>query len=254
MSTKSGAMENAFADACGDEGAPTVVGVSVEQLDLLRDEHGKLPADTLLRIRRGRGRPSGARNRRTSDLAKLICQQYGNPVQFMASIYHTPLDQLVETMMLAEGIPERERELSELIAQAQAMMAKALDEQWGVERLKLLDKFMDRLERAVSALKNKPGDLAHKARTHQLIAAREVATYTDSRKPVEATVTHKVDGVILMGGAPPGDPSDDALRLTHEAINSGTIDPDRIQDLRFSEADNAWIVRDDAEGDDDGDA
>lgn len=256
MSTDAGSMEAAFRDACD---VPVIGGGSSEQLELLRSPEGKLPADAYRRMRMDRagpGRRPGSRNKRNTDLAKLICQQAGDPVLFMASVYATELDQLVEMLLIAEGVPEQQDRLAALCDDMAALVRKAYDESWGEERLKAATKGLEAIERAASALKSKPGDIALKALGHQLNAAREVAGYVHSKKPVEATVNHKVDGVIFMPApqVSAADPIDAVMRRTVEAINSGAIDPAQITDLRF-DADAGAFVHDgdasDGDGDDD---
>lgn len=254
MSIKTGSLEAAFTDACGEEGTPAFAGATVEQLDLLRDEDGRLPADVFRKIRQGPGRRPGSRNRRSTDLAKLICQKNGNPVLFMASIYSTPLDQLVEMLMAAEGVPEREHELLSLIDRAAMLMEQAAREGWGAERLKAIAQMVESVERAAASLKSKPGEIALKALAHQLSAAREVSAYTDSKKPIEANVNHKVDAVIFMGAGAPNDPAAQAMLRTHEAINSGVIDTSQIEELRFDAQEQMWVPRSETEADDGDDA
>ncbi|MFY9350651.1 MAG: hypothetical protein WBL20_09550 [Sphingobium sp.] len=100
MSTEPSSLEKSFRAVTGES---ITAGVEPEQLDLLRDKHGRLPSNVFQQLRqRGRGRPTGARNKRTDDLARLVAQQHGDPVLFMASLYSTPLDQLVELMIAAD--------------------------------------------------------------------------------------------------------------------------------------------------------
>ncbi|KPH59176.1 hypothetical protein ADT71_23835 [Novosphingobium sp. ST904] len=75
------------------------------QLDLLRDERGNLPADALRQIRaqQGRGRPRGARNKRSEKIAKWFIAQYGDPLVALGEIMNTPIDVIYEQMILAQG-------------------------------------------------------------------------------------------------------------------------------------------------------
>lgn len=89
-----------MADGGGVLGVPS----DPEQLDLLRDDKGRLPGNVFQLMRaqgRKAGRPPGAGNKRNETLAKLVCNQSGDPVLFMASLYSMPLDQLVELLKLA---------------------------------------------------------------------------------------------------------------------------------------------------------
>jgi len=240
MSTNVGSLEAAFTDACSER--PVLGGAAtVEQLDLLRGDDDKLPADSFRRMRveqRGRGRPPGARNRRSADLGRLICEKHGDPQLFLASVFSTPLDQLVEMMLIAEGVPDREDRLLRLCDSVEDMLKEAHREQWSEARLKVLEKIFAAVERAAGSLKAKPGEIALKALGHQITAAKEVSPYVHSKKPTEVAITNKLDGVIFMP-APQGstaDPVDGAMRRIVEAINSGLIDPGKIVDLRFDAA------------------
>lgn len=105
MGTESPSIERAVRREC-ETGAAFGCATEPSQLDLLRDDRGKLPSNVFLRVRegegRGPGRPKGALNKRSEQLAKLVCQQSGDPVLYMASIYATPLDQLVELLKIAD--------------------------------------------------------------------------------------------------------------------------------------------------------
>ena|GEM_PF-3400968 len=58
---------------------------SAEQLDLLRDEDGKLPKN-VFQVARQRGRPPGARNKRDQDLSAYIVHKYGDPVDALGNV------------------------------------------------------------------------------------------------------------------------------------------------------------------------
>ena len=58
---------------------------SAQQLDLLRDEDGRLPPNVFA-LARKQGRPPGARNKRDQDLAKYIVEKYGDPVDAIGSV------------------------------------------------------------------------------------------------------------------------------------------------------------------------
>ena len=116
MSTKPSSLEGAaqeFIDSAGDEmGAPEgIMGrrATPEQLDAFRDPKGNLPPNVFQLVRqgegetRGPGRPKGSRNKRSDDLARLIAHKYGDPVEYMASLYAMPFDQLVELVKKADG-------------------------------------------------------------------------------------------------------------------------------------------------------
>jgi hypothetical protein len=189
MSTKTSALENAFrevADGSAILGAP----MEADQLDLLRDECGSLPKNVFqLARQRKAGRPPESKNKRNQVLAKLICQQSGDPVLFMASIYAMPLDQMVELIKLA----------------------------------------------APGDGKAPPGDLAVKALSVQLQAAKEAAQYVHSKKPTEVAVDHRVDGTIV-GFVAPGQgnigPVGEVMKRIGDAVQAGDIDAGQVLDIR----------------------
>lgn len=187
MSTEPSSLEKSFRAVTGD----SIIGdMEPEQLDMLRDDKGRLPEDVFRRIRqRGRGRPPGAANKRNADLAKLVAQQHGDPVLFMASLYSTPLDQLVELMLVADP----------------------------------------------GGKIQKMGDIVAKALAVQLQAAKSVAEYTHSKKPVQAEIKVGVDGIIVMPAANMlgGGPVEQVMGKIADAVNSGAIDPSQLQDLRI---------------------
>lgn len=266
MSTKPSSLEKAWSDGArgggGDGYAP--VGIfgaeaSPEQLDLLRDDNGKLPQNVFSMVRaRGPGRPKDAINKASREVAKFILHKYGCPVEYLASIRSMPLDQCVQSLMEAEGFSEREEKLFSLIEQANAMMIKAMDENWSEEKLKLVDRMLERIERAASSMKAKPGDLAVKALSLQMNAAVNEARYVRSQKPVEANVNIKSDGTILMGGAVTSaewqggqGPVGEVLRQIESAVKNGDIDASRLSDIRIVDAE--YHVVGDDESDDDAD-
>jgi hypothetical protein len=213
MSSKASSLESSFRDACGQ----SIVGPSIapEQLDAFRDDRGELPRNVFqLARQKAAGRPPGAKNKRNDVLAKLICQQHGDPVQYMASLYSMPLDQIIDLVKLASPGSGK----------------------------------------AVS------GDLAIRALGVQLAAAKEVAQYVHSKKPVEANVNVKSDGTILMGGAVTSaewqggqGPVGEVLRQIESAVKSGDIDASRLSDIRIVDAEYHVVGDDDDDGDDDGD-
>ncbi|MFX4085618.1 hypothetical protein ACKU27_11000 [Sphingobium yanoikuyae] len=204
MSTEPSSLEKAMRAVTGES---ITAGMEPEQLDMLRDEKGFLPSDVFRRMRqRGPGRPAGARNKRNDDLAKLVAQQHGDPVLFMASLYSTPLDQLVELMLIADP----------------------------------------------GGKVQKMGDIVAKALAVQLQAAKSVAEYTHSKKPVQAEVKVGVDGVIFMPAASAlgQSPVEQVMGTIAAAVNDGRIDPAQLADLRIVDGEFAELIGDDEEGDD----
>lgn len=258
MSSKASSLERAWAEAARQSGEDVrEVGIfgqeaSAEQLDLLADENGKLPANVFSLVRRqGPGRRPGSINKASKDVSKYILHKYGCPVEYMASIRAMPLDQMVQAMMEAEGFSEREEKLFALIEQANAMMLKAIEENWSEAKLKLIDRMLERIERAAAGMKAKPGDLAAKAVALQLNAANNESRYVRSAKPIEATVNHKLDGRIVGFVAPgQGDigPVADVMKRAQEAVDSGMVDAAQLADLRVVNGEYRVVDDDGGEG------
>lgn len=74
-----------------------------EQLDLLRDDKGHLPADALRQVRKGPGRRPGSQNKASKDIAKYFIGKYGDPLDALGEIITSPVDVLYEQMKLAQG-------------------------------------------------------------------------------------------------------------------------------------------------------
>lgn len=209
MSTARSSLERAFRDQCaGIAGG----AADAQQLDLLRREDGKLPANVFQLIRQGKGgpgRPAGAGNKRNQKLAKLICQEYGDPVLYMASIYAMPTDQLVELLRLADDSAAMEERLYALAEKIERDVAVLLEKaSLTVKQLDQLDRLLDRLADISKVLRNKPGDLAVKALALQKQAAKDVAEYVHGKQPVTVDFKGKADMVLLVPGlnAPVMDP------------------------------------------------
>lgn len=197
MSTEAPSIEKAFHKAMAEPGL-FGVAADADAVDGLRGPDGRLPRNAFQLIRqqeraqRGRGRPRGAGNKRNEQIAKLICQKFGDPVQAMASLYAMPLDQLVELV-------------------------------------KLVDPGKD----------GKAGDIAIKALNVQLAAAKATAEYVHSKKPVEATVNVRTDGVLVFPGGVAGtfEQLDDATRgaaaLIQQAMDAGTVTADMLAGMRL---------------------
>ena len=267
MSTKPSSMENAWQDAArtGSADEFAAVGifgteVSPAQMDMLADENGKMPANVFSIARgKGPGRPKGAVNKASRDLEKFILHKYGCPVEYMASVRSMPLDQITHALMEAEGFSDREEKLFKLLDDVEALQVKALNENWTDAKLKLLDRMLDRVEKAVSSMKAKPGDLATKALSIQLAAARDEARYIRSPMPVQATINLKTDGTLIMAGTVPstewqGDagPVGEVMRRIADGVNKGEIDASQLQDIRIVDAEYHVVGEGEDEFDDEG--
>lgn len=251
MSSAPSSLESAFRDATTG-GALAGVDIDPEQLDLLRDTDGKLPSNVFRLLRQGKaikgpGRPRNARNKRNVKLAKLICQEHGDPVMFMASVYAMPLDQLVELMRIADNSAEREGQLTALIDRLEASILQIVKKgTLKAEEVKRFDHLVDRLIDVSRILQFKPGELAIRALATQVAAAKETAPYVHGKQPISVDVTGKVDGVLIIPGvnAPAGI---DHTELK-QAIDQGGLDridfeamtllpPDRGEDAEYEEID-----------------
>jgi hypothetical protein len=101
-----------------------------EQLDLLRDANGKLPANALLTLRkaaheRGRGRPPGSTNKASKQLAKWFIGKYGHPLDVLGEIIVSPTDVLCEQLRLAQGGEAKHKPVRAI--DAQLLRLKAVD-------------------------------------------------------------------------------------------------------------------------------
>lgn len=230
-----------------------VLGVASDpkQLDLLRNPDGKLPTNVFTLVRqepelaRGPGRPKGAKNKRSAGLSELIKHKYGCPVEFQASIYHMPLDQLCELILVADGTIERREKLDALLTD----MGQRVRELAAIEKAtgNSDGKSIERLAEACEALESvartsagKPGDVALKAMNLQLAASRTVSEYTDSKKPAEVKVEFDAIPTIVMPGGGAGSDfnrQDAETRLAGDllakALKQGRIEAQDIVGLEF---------------------
>ena len=269
MSTAPSSLQRGFEAVAGekpaDSGALFGVDVDPVQLDLLRGADGRLPSNVFrvareqaAQVKRGPGRPAGSPNKRSTDLAKLLQSKYPDPVQFMAGLYATPLDQLCEALLIADGTIERQNRLDELL-EPLAAQVKLLVKMGGD------NKAIERLAEACEALEDvarqrggKPGEVAIKALNVQLAAAKSVAEYVHSKKPTEVAVKHAHDAILVMPATGGGQSFDAVDAGTREASNiiagalaGGRITPDMLVGLEFRDGqlvDAEWTdVPEDAE-------
>lgn len=139
MSTAPSSLEAAAREQLGEKSNGTgITGAenTPEQIDAFRDDRGDLPSNVFQLLRqqdgeaqRGPGRPKGARNKRSQELAKLIAHKYGDPVEYMASLYAMPLDQVIELLKLADkGKTGKQGDLAMKAVNLQLSAAKAVSE------------------------------------------------------------------------------------------------------------------------------
>lgn len=261
MGAEPSSLEKAFfaeADARGFVGA----AVSPKQLDMLRGDDGRLPADVFQRIRdaeeeqaRGPGRPAGSRNKRSDDFARYYLNRFPHPVMAIGDMANTPLDQLCELVLIAEGTGEREERLLSLIDRAEEMIedtrkiiGRLLHDDKGSpingeKVLKLVTEVNTMLERVfdvAKSLKMKPGDLGIKALNLKLAAQRAAAEYVESKKPVEIQADVKLDGTLVMARPAAAGGYDDRAAMLKaaadgiaEMLANGQIEPEMLTGYRL---------------------
>lgn len=90
------AIEAARAEIPDGEGEQLDLVEMVEAAEPLADRPllGAPSKDARAGVKRGPGRPPGARNRRTEELARYILERYRDPLVGLASIVSTPIEQL----------------------------------------------------------------------------------------------------------------------------------------------------------------
>ncbi len=217
-------------------GAALGVDMDAEQLDLLRGEDGKLPANVFqLARKRGPGRTPGSPNRKSAEYVKYFVHKYGDPVDYLGSTFSMPLDQAVELVLAAENYPDREARLLRMCDEAVEAMAKAISEGWSGERMKAVVRMVESVERAANGMKAKPGDIAVKIWLLQKDAAKEAAQYIRSKKPTEHVVDANLDFRAFFVGSH-GDhlePEQRALANAADAVNKGLIGEGDLKELRI---------------------
>lgn len=259
MSSGATSLENAARDALGDnpESGGAVLGVRSrpQQLDLMRGDDGKLGSNVFRLMRqqdgeeaRGPGRPKGARNKRSTDLAKLIAHKYGDPVEFQAALYAMPLDQLCELILIADGTRERAEKLDGMLGDLSkrirelAQQAKSKGDGGNIEAVNRLAEACEALESVTRRGAGKPGDIAIKALNLQLAAAKAVSEYVHSKKPVEHKVDMHADAILVMPGAGGGRDFDGidaetraASDIIARALTQGEITPDLLLGMKLAD-------------------
>lgn len=255
MSTGGNSLERAAQDVIDSEreSGGAVLGVTADaaQLDLLRGEDGKLPSNvfTLMREQdreqkaRGPGRPKGSTNKRNENLAKLIAHKYGNPVEFQASIYAMPLDQLCELLLVADGTVARQEKLDELLVELAGRVRELSRGNRNTENREGIDRLADAceaLERAAKSRASAPGKVAIAALNLQLQAAKTVSEYVEQKQATKMEVDMENIPTIVMAAPGAGrdfDQSDRAVRIAGDmlarALAKGRVQAEDIKGLQF---------------------
>jgi hypothetical protein len=279
MSTPPSSIEAAAREVIDSGEAPEgIMGrhVAPEQLDAFRDDKGNLPPNVFQLVReeegaakRGPGRPKNSKNKASKDMAKFIAHKYGDPVEYLASIYAMPLDQLCETMLAADGTVQRREELEELLValadRVEALAHVGSTTVLDAEDYRNLTKACEALGSAASKMQGKPGDLAIKALNVTLSAAKAVSEYCHSKQATKAKVEFDNLPVFMMPGGKPGVPDfsqqDQETRfaadLLANALKQGRLEPQQLLGLELKEGqlvvEGEYVeVTPDEDGDSDG--
>jgi hypothetical protein len=168
------------------------------QLELLRREDGSLPVGAISMVR-GRGRPKGARNKRSKRVADYYVSRFGDPLDAIGQMANTPLRQLIEVLMEADGSAEREARLLEGVDQAVEHI-KSLKLMPGEAGDKIADKLADAIDKlayAASRISGKPGKLALDALALQMQAHFKATEYVHGKQPISVEHAGKVDLTIF---------------------------------------------------------
>jgi hypothetical protein len=172
---------------------------TAEQLDLLRDKDGRLPQDAYRQVRSGPGRRPGSTNKLNRKIAQMVVQVHGDPVMELASIGFMPLDQMVETLVIATGQSKIEEKLTDM---AERLTAKIEDLQGKASQdyLDTLGELADRVFDAIRRYAMKPGDLAEKAMKIKKSALVDVAPYVHGKQPIVVDINKKPDVILNIAG------------------------------------------------------
>jgi hypothetical protein len=121
---------------------------------------------------------SGAKNKRSKRIADYYVQRYGDPLDALGQLANTPLRQLIEVLMEADGSAEREARLlegvDEAVAHLKLLSAIPGDAKDKREIAEKLAEAIDKLAFAASRISGKPGKLALDALALQMQAHKEV--------------------------------------------------------------------------------
>jgi hypothetical protein len=170
------------------------------QVELFRNPDGTLPPNAI-RVVRGRGRPAGARNKRSKRIADYYVGRYGDPLDALGQLANTPLRQLIEVLMEADDSAEREARLlegvDEAIAHIKLLAAIPGDAKDKRKMAEKLADAIDKLALAASRISGKPGKLALDALALQLQAHRTALEYVHGKQPIAIDLRKSADVVIV---------------------------------------------------------
>jgi hypothetical protein len=171
-----------------------------QQLELMRTADGSLPVGAIHMARKA-GRPKNARNKRSKKIADYYVQRYGDPLDAIGQMANTPLRQLIEVLMEADGSAEREARLLSAVDEAVDHI-KSLRMIPGDAKDKLalaedLADAIDKLTLAATRISGKPGKLALDALALQFHAHKEALLYVHGKQPISVDLVGKADLVIF---------------------------------------------------------
>jgi hypothetical protein len=183
---------------------------------------------------RGRGRPKGARNKRSKSVADYYVQRYGDPLDAIGQLANTPLRQLIEVLMEADGSAEREARLlegvDEAVAHIKLLAAIPGDAKDKREMAEKLADAIDKLALAASRISGKPGKLALDAlalqlqahRTATRICPRQAADFAiDLRKSADVVIV--APEILRQHGIDPAELANAVAERGLEAFDPETL-------------------------------
>jgi hypothetical protein len=185
-----------------ERAAPVPLGTSSlpcpQQLELMRGADGSLPAGAIHAVR-GRGRPKGALNKRSKRIADYYVQRYGDPLDAIGQLANTPLRQLIEVLLEADGSAEREAKVLEGVDQAVAAIKelRRLPEANHADVAGRLADAIERLASAAAATTGKAGKLALDALALQTQAQFKAAEYVHGKQPIAIDLRKQADVVLV---------------------------------------------------------
>jgi hypothetical protein len=171
-----------------------------QQLELLRSPDGTMPRLAISQVR-GRGRPKGATNKRSKKVADYFVAKYGDPIDVLGQLMNTPLRQLVELLIEAEGGEEREDRLlaavDEAVDHIKNLQSLGADAKEKREIATELAEAIDKLADAAAKISGKPGKLAMDALSLQMQATFRALEYVHGKQPISLDIAGKADVVIF---------------------------------------------------------
>lgn len=218
------------------------------QLEMLRDNEGKLPVMAINQARRA-GRPKNAKNKRSKKIADYFVQRYGDPLDVLGNLMNTPLKLLVDLLMEADGSAAREAKLMEMVEEATdhiKTLRGKLGGEAGKEMAETLADAIDKLAAAAQRISGKPGKLALDALALQIKTTLEAAQYVHGKQPISVDITGKADLVVFAPEllARHGIDAGELQRAVEargveafDAENLRILPPDEAEDAEFTPAD-----------------